>query len=277
MTEDPSRSTAWAPSLQTRALAYAYLVASIKEHPTPHTFAVNEYTRKGSRFVPEELHLTTSTEDLEKQAQELAANFLGITELLNRGTSPASSKIKFRLFALSEIHLWHLRSHKKPPSRTSMIRVFSCSRDTHWTWEDVHLFAQVQGFLYSLRILRQVLQYLFHGNEETMPSGVKLAYEICIGLPGFEEMMGPMEKTADDDTKSNVEDVINRLMKVLQSGVITGDSRRIVPAEDGKRDAEGPVKGKRRRRRGKSKDVAKPKKSEDIKNMYDLLKQSDSE
>ena len=140
----------------------------------------------------------------------------------------------------------------------------------------MHLSAQVQGALYSLRILGQILRYAFSDDEKTMPSGVKLTYGVCKALPGLEEMMVSDEETADEVVKFDAEDTTDRLMMMLQTGTATGISAMVMSEEEEERKVSGPTgKGKRGGRKQKPQVKGKTQQSGNSRNMYNLLAQDD--
>lgn len=117
----------------------------------------------------------------------------------------ARNSLLYHIFGLSEILTWYLNSTSTKattaaaPSLTSMMRILSTPNATgndHWTWTDVHLAAQVQGVLYSLRILQQILHYVCTAQSDsdkskihsmTQPGLEKLYTTVCEPLPSFTE------------------------------------------------------------------------------------------
>ena len=128
----------------------------------------------------------------------------------------ACNPLLYHIFALSEILTWYLNSTSTKaavaaaPSLTSMMRILStpkATRNDHWTWTDIHLAAQVQGVLYSLRILKQILQYVCTAQSDSdesrmhsmsHPEGLEKLYTtVCEALPSFEEWT-PFNEERDD-------------------------------------------------------------------------------
>ncbi|KAI4176679.1 MAG: hypothetical protein LQ346_007850 [Caloplaca aetnensis] len=68
--------------------------------------------------------------------------------------------VRYRVFALAHVYQWHIDSDKNPPSRALMRRALTGEVGQRVTWQEVHLEAQVQGLLYSLRWLKQSATYL---------------------------------------------------------------------------------------------------------------------
>lgn len=256
--EDPSKSTAWAASSQLRALAYAILTKQFSnERHARGGSKIVEYVRKGSRFVSEEIDLAVSDHEVEKQAHDLALRFRNLQPCIEEDSekfiqtskeepSLCLSPLSYNLFSLSEIYAWYVNCGKTVPSSTSMTRVLWRPRVTRWTWEDVHLAAQVQGFLYSLRILGQILRYILDSEVTVMSPGFESLYEICAALPKLEQLMSLNEENAQQNTTQRA---VEMLMKKLHPdrespGLETVDS------EDSKHNSKA-NKTTKKRRRGK--------------------------
>ena len=238
----------------------------------------------------ERIDVDISEEELEKQAHELALKVQSTQRsaeernpALPQTSSPSPSLIisplSYHLFALSEIHTWHLSSNKTPPSYTCMTRVLLSPRATRWTWEDVHLAAQVQGVLYSLRILGQILRYVCDSDEASMSPGYRLAYGISEAMPKLEELMLLNENTAGKDAMVRVEKAVDRLVKTLQpdenstgEATIMGEER----LEYNKASKAGKAAKKRRRgQKGREQVGTKSKAPGGSNNMYEILVEDD--
>ena len=149
--EDHSRRCAWEQGRFYRAIGYSLLNLS---RSAPHKLSdVHEFVRRGGRIVAEQISLSstsTTASDLRtlKERLDLARTIFGHN----------TQSVFWVLFALSEIHCDP--SHTTAtPNAAHLERFLSkgfMGKRTEWT--DIHLMAQIQAVLYSLRILKQLVE-----------------------------------------------------------------------------------------------------------------------
>ncbi|KAJ5624722.1 hypothetical protein N7510_001031 [Penicillium lagena] len=152
LNEDHARRCAWEEGRFYRSLGYSLFNLS---RPSSNRFTVVcEYVRRGGRIVADQITLAgaktvDSDLDLLRKRLSLARSVFG------NGLSPLSF---WALFALSDIYQ-HTSASSTAPSAASLerflVRGFMAQRAE---WVDHHLLAQIQAVLYSLRILRQLLE-----------------------------------------------------------------------------------------------------------------------
>ncbi|KAL8949328.1 MAG: hypothetical protein Q9222_004553 [Ikaeria aurantiellina] len=162
--EDPARASAWSVSSRIRHLAYLLLVSSFhgSRHLLPtalskgeeDTTTINEVSRRGNRILSSSLsfNLCTMHSQIQQSLQHLSRL---------RATKPHFATLppwlRYRIFALEEIHVWYLDTDKTPPSPALILEVLTGKcRNGVLSWDTIHLTAQMEALLYALRILKQV-------------------------------------------------------------------------------------------------------------------------
>ncbi|KAJ5116507.1 hypothetical protein N7456_000855 [Penicillium angulare] len=150
LSEDHSRQCAWEQGRMYRALGYSILNQS---YPEPRRFPIiQEFVRRGGRIVAEEITLCgarTIGSDL---------NILHTRLKLAQTVFGGMARLRFWvMFALSEI--WRNSSnHAMLPNSANLEHFLKHGYTTNQAeWSDLHLVAQIQAVLYSLRILKQLL------------------------------------------------------------------------------------------------------------------------
>ncbi|KAJ5692055.1 hypothetical protein N7462_001478 [Penicillium macrosclerotiorum] len=148
--EDHDRRCAWEQGRAYRALGYALLKLS---RSSPLQFPiVHEFVRRGSRIVAEQITLP----GFKTAASDLSA----LQVRLNQAKSvfdPTCPSTFWVLFALSEIYR-DQRNQRMIPSAAQLEQfLIKGYMGTTTDWADVHLLAQIQAVLYSLRMLRQFI------------------------------------------------------------------------------------------------------------------------
>ena len=270
LVDDPSKSTAWAPSSHVRALAYSCLIQFYRQMNNSLGLIVYEYARKGSRFVPELSNIDHRMESLYSQASDLVAQF---AETRSRYQQyPPHISLWWRVFAIKLIYRWYLDSSKTPPSRATIKRVLSGSRASRWAWEDVHLSAHIQGVLYSWRILAQIVQYI-NGCDKTPLTKILAELSVTLlNLSDLREMMLSNAQIAREMDEFDVDAQVNNLLESLR--LKTGQSE----MEGGKRAVVGEPKestaskrAEKKKSQGKKRQALEKDQKPAANNMYAIL------
>ena len=150
--EDPFRSSAWLVTSAHRYFAYSiYSMLSNNQTEDSNTVIV-EHTRRGQNFVEHVIPLLSHdgvidfANHLHRQLDEYDTRFSGLYKPL-----------VWRLYALSQVYHWYLNASRTPPSREDLTGAMTGQYKPRPTWDDIHLSAQIQAVLYSLRMIKQIL------------------------------------------------------------------------------------------------------------------------
>ena len=209
--EDPTRSSAWSVSSEQRSFIYSVCALHLKNATHYPTTTIKECRRRAQDFVLHPIHLLTHPETL-----AFAQTLLTQVHLFTSAFATLPSPLLYRTYALFTIYLWHLSVSKTPPSRTLLQRALTGTYTPHPTWEDIHLSAQIQAVLYSLRMIQQVLQYIFSAIEEALPSELLELAASLEDLPVLAELMPSSWELREMVAGVDVEVVMERLAVLLQ-------------------------------------------------------------
>ncbi|KAK6220219.1 dna replication initiation factor cdc45 [Colletotrichum tabaci] len=170
----PARASAWDSSASIRQLAYS-LTCLLRPGAVSH---VREYRRVYSG-ANQGKHVAILPRPWIKDS----------VDSLLRSLSQAKSNLKHETFtwqavALQMILAYALEEDKQDACLGSIKQVFSVAKDSNLVpWDVVHLAAQVQATLYSLRILDQVLDLMYEIKAEKPVQGSKQLRELLATLP----------------------------------------------------------------------------------------------
>lgn len=163
LVENCARRCAWIEGSWIRALAYSFFDAAFPDINASQS--VMEYIRRGNRVCPTPVKLLKQKEDIETHVEDLLQNL--------SSTLPPASKalIYWKTFALSEIWRPSDTNNNNPLLDRGDIRQFleeGCT-GARLDWNDIHLGAQVQAVLYSLKILKDLATAVL----QTLKGGAK--------------------------------------------------------------------------------------------------------
>ncbi|KAJ5514884.1 Small-subunit processome Utp21 [Penicillium fimorum] len=159
LNEDSSRRCAWEQGRTYRSLGYSFFNNS---RPAANRFtAVHEFVRRGGRIVAEEITLSgtkTVASDMDLVRKRLATAHAAFDGGL-------TAESFWYLFALSDIYRDGAGTTTVPSGKEleSFLTKGYMAQSTKWM--DIHLLAQIQAGLYSLRILKQLLDIAAPGEE----------------------------------------------------------------------------------------------------------------
>ena len=208
--DSPPKTSAWRPSSPLRFFTYAYALAT-SSHPHLQTQQpAQEFSRKGDRVVAEVVP-RLEEQDLVEFATELGARIRSVQDAFS--TYPAS--IQWRLFALHEILAFNSHTAKSSPPKNILANAISgtpAANAKMWTWDDIHLVAQMQGFLYSLRVLAQILQVKTPVGKLDDPAPFLELHQTLGGLPTLAELLPSRLELANMTPRDfNPEHVLQKL------------------------------------------------------------------
>lgn len=147
LSDDPTRTTAWAVGAEVRLLAYSMLLQC------QHDCNIQEYRRSGTRISAMMLEplIDPTIKDAASELASAIANVLEVTALEHRMTREDAWRYLVLQSTLSHLHSEGLDL----PSTDDAVHVL-LNREPR-KWHLVHLAAQYQAAYYSLRILQQLL------------------------------------------------------------------------------------------------------------------------
>jgi hypothetical protein len=198
LNEDPTRQCAWKQGRAYRCLGYSVLNLS---RPVDDQYTiVQEFVRRGGRIVADQIALSgteTTISEMELLRQRLD---------LARSTFDSTAESFWFMFALSEIY----REASNPTTIPSGVQLESflasgyMEQSTKWT--DIHLLAQVQAVLYSLRMLQQLL-------HSATPTDLGEYESLLLGLPPLHIMMSRQKLIQSFTTTRVLRHMISQLLK----------------------------------------------------------------
>ena len=181
--DDPARASAWVISTSLRTMTYSLLNLTVTVTARPTTIA--EYGRSGHRIVPKELRMLTRAE-CKAQCISLAERMKKV-----RSLTPLSSSNFWPLYGVYELCRWYKGNNKPLPSKDALEKVVHAGRQgkSISNWDDLHLLVQLQGVLYSLRILRQIMTHLTATHRELIHDDCReLLYDQLCELPSIKQL-----------------------------------------------------------------------------------------
>ena len=180
--QDPSRKSAWAASAEIRTLAYACLQYWYTPG-APEARAIYEYTRKGQRFLNQlvpVLDLLNGEKGIGGHAEHICGLYLAITDRFAFN----SIAMIWRLVGMKLVLTWYEDEGKSIPTAQTIENVMTGNAGSVWSWEDLHLTAQIHAALYSLRMVKQSLCFISKMEEKVNFFGpIRSLFDVLGGLP----------------------------------------------------------------------------------------------
>ncbi|RHZ43469.1 uncharacterized protein CDV56_101848 [Aspergillus thermomutatus] len=156
LNEDHTRRCAWENGFSYRVLGYSIFNAS--RPPSRRSCFIDEFVRRGERIARD----TIAIRDADWIANQMTA-FCARLRLVRAalGENDTATKL-WRIFALCDIYGWGgPLPNAKPFSSFLNFGYMGDQMD----WADIHLAAQVQAVLYSLRIMKQLIGFTTSAND----------------------------------------------------------------------------------------------------------------
>lgn len=267
---DPARFSPWAGSISIRHIGYSLASRVAKISPS-----TREYLRRSNRVASNEL-TPLSEENIVTTCKILSSSIRQAHGFFDPSLPFGEpSGIMWRaaglLLLLSSLHS---ESRSLPSKKDATILL--CADHQQFNWELIHFSAQLQGILYSLRVLKQCVIFYVDGvgqnigRTEEVLDGVSSLRQLLDGLPSLKDLFpGFLEEEnkamyQEEVYKSTVEKVYH----------VTVGAGRSANGDVG--DGESFEKPKKRcKRRGGKAGETQTKKSEQegsaSNNMYNLL------
>ncbi|KAF9247888.1 hypothetical protein DTO013E5_3155 [Penicillium roqueforti] len=201
LNEDFSRRCAWEQGRTYRSLGYSFF--NLSRLVVNRYAVVHEFVRRGGRIVAEEITLSgtkTVISDLDLLQKRLALAHATFDDGL------AAESFWF-LYALSDIYRDGSGTTTVPNAKglESFLKNGYMARSTEWA--DIHLLAQMQAALYSLRILKQLLDIATPGLDLVDTSS------LLADLPPLHIMMSRQKMTQSFANTRLVRHAVSKLIE----------------------------------------------------------------
>lgn len=176
--DDPTRASAWRVSSEIRCLAYSILALY------GPTWKLIEYDRRGERMTGVEVALVKQPQDLVNACEMLTKD---ISAAMSQDDSTAStreatSQDNWKLYLLTSMLRSAAASTSAIPDRESILHLLTAP-SASYSWPHIHLSAQLEGHLYSHRVLQQVLAVYLCGDIPPHPQvDVKVLHNLYNAL-----------------------------------------------------------------------------------------------
>ncbi|KAK3318400.1 XPG domain containing-domain-containing protein [Apodospora peruviana] len=169
--DSPLRTSAWEASKPIRQLVYG-LVVSLKERQRGPSPSVSEYRRlqtptRGTRI------------DVPHPASVFEQQVAAFLDVLSRiGSSVSDQMIIWTIVAIHQDILLALHQGKTNPLSLELLRQGAVGTLNDHSWDFLHFLAQVQATYYSLRMLRQSVDFTTNRGGSLSDTMAKLGLQI---------------------------------------------------------------------------------------------------
>lgn len=257
--EDPARSSAWLVSSSHRYFAYSIYktFGNRNDQTEPSNTAIVELTRRGREFTLQDITLLSHDSVIEfalhlhRQLDEYATQF-----------SELDKPLVWRLYALSQVYHWYLNTSRTPPSREALARAMTGKHNPRPTWDDIHLSAQIQAVLYSLRMIKQILAYTASATNTSLNQVLRDLAVILDDLPNMAVLIPSSFELVAQISDFEIDNVLDDLAVILQkeAGFTDQDPNHGIESDEVTHDeapnlTDAPVK---KRKKSKRKKAGKP-------------------
>ena len=159
--EDTQRKTAWTTGREIRELAYWCLAISCCAPDSHAAPTIVEYARKGDRLVETRWDMSGDKNKVYSQrAQELEEELSHLDAHLAKSDDDADVAFRWRSLALRRLIKADRRETAKGSCPGCAEKRICGVGQTELSWIEIHDDAQIEAYLYSLRILKQTLDYV---------------------------------------------------------------------------------------------------------------------
>lgn len=216
MLEDPERTSAFAASFPQRVFAYS-CCTSFNYKVTDRE--MYEYCRKGRKVVQTPITLL-SKDELHNHAQKLRARL----QLFRTTFSAFPVSVMYRSYAIAEVYHWYLDTDRTPPSRDILAAALTGKVDGQTTWDIIHLFAQIEAGLYSLRMIQQILGFVLPSDpvdkiETSVLQSLLSLNKVMKSLPPLRQLLPSRWELCAQTANMEVDKILDLLAHILQADV----------------------------------------------------------
>ncbi|ETI22249.1 hypothetical protein G647_06322 [Cladophialophora carrionii CBS 160.54] len=245
--EDPQRDSSWLYGADIRQLGYTLLLSSTRsrnETPRQPAAPVTEYARKGQRIASATVTGLKPADTIPRMA-ELEALLAIYVPPSSPGTAVSDTTALPAWYALAIclVHQEKVRLGKSFITLAQVVRLFGLPQTPAFpfktppriSWEDVHLLANTQAVLYSLRMLYQITRYIMNqlqdpsesaamassdsGNVEELSTGIATLHSTLSNMPPIADLFLDIPHLRSKLSEGDIETrnlTIQRLRAVLE-------------------------------------------------------------
>lgn len=212
ISEDPNRDSSWSYGADIRKLAFSILAWSV---PGSHQQKMTECARRGPRIVSatvSQLSETEVEEQLLKIINSLNQSFpMGLPNTPAYKSNSTLALLDWYMFAVEKVQQQKLELGKQPADLLLMSSTLGLihgksSNKAKVSWEEIHLLGNMHAVLYSLRMLKQISEYVLRGREGEQDPG-----------PGWHDTDSTINEAKSPDTKEAVKILIRDLCAKLKT------------------------------------------------------------
>ncbi|OAX83047.1 hypothetical protein ACJ72_02593 [Emergomyces africanus] len=210
--ERHDRRAVWTQGSELRLIAYSLLNLRYRAGENGRRKeVVIEHMRKGQRIAPITLTLLSQKEVEQKleallaQINSLVSSIRNNDEMVDGGDGDREPAVFWRSFALYDT-LIRMESKERPSIRKlrRFLEQGYCGEKLEW--DDIHLHAQMQAVLYSLRVLKELLVVDEESRKSLCESLVKLICEAAEVLRDFPWMRDTAQRRGGIDRDESGDD-----------------------------------------------------------------------
>ena len=201
--DDPSRVSAWNVGWDLRCFSYSLLSSNNSLGESK----LYEYSRRGGRIVGYKVSKMTKNQQLEYG--DSLRRRLGAMKTCLEDIPVAFA---WRICAMSETLSWYVEDGRALPANQAIMAVLTGIVSETLGWETIQLSAQVEGALYSYRILKQILGYTWEDLPAITPWKSEV-WELLEILPSLDQMLPSHLSLSEDSAYRSNRDMVLGLIK----------------------------------------------------------------
>ncbi|KAK0637235.1 XPG domain containing-domain-containing protein [Bombardia bombarda] len=181
--DSPSRTSAWESSKRIRQLAYSLLQQSTQDVTVIHS--VSEFRRLQSLSAGVRVEVPPPS-SIDAEATAL----LDVLSKVETSVTPAPETVWMNLSIYQDIILTMGQGKTSRPLGVELLSQEAAKKFDPYSWDSLHFLAQAQATYYSLRMLKQMLDFTLRHTGDVAASVSKLARSISL-LPSLSEFPSP--------------------------------------------------------------------------------------
>ena len=204
--DDPSRLSAWDVALSLRCFSYSLLTHA-------STFkslqSIHEYGRRGWRIAPSEVETLTRSQTM-GYAETMKNRLIAVKAHL--ADKPGTDV--WRCFGLIILISWYLENGRRLPTIDNVSNIVYGNNAKTVTWETIQLSAQFQAVVYSIRIVKHILDHML---TRTPNSPTMQLVELCRALDDLPFLNKLLPSSSETQKGSKPSMDIGQFYKLIMS------------------------------------------------------------